>query len=112
MKRQDSRPNWARNAIPTIYGWADPKTGEILVAKRGLSNPVIGFKRGRPFIQTTVPETSVEEVILEITSFEKQQPTAFVEIEITPETSVPETSVINEDMPPPRRRGRPAKVKE
>lgn len=37
------------DAIATIYGWALPKTGEILVAKRGLPNPVEGFKPNRPF---------------------------------------------------------------
>jgi hypothetical protein len=37
------------DAIPTIYGWALPKTGEILVARRDLPNPVKGFKPNRPY---------------------------------------------------------------
>ena len=27
-------PNWCRNAVPTLKGWADPKTGELLVARK------------------------------------------------------------------------------
>ena len=29
-------PKWAPNAIPTARGWTHPKTGEILIARRGL----------------------------------------------------------------------------
>jgi hypothetical protein len=27
-------PNWAKNAIPTVRGWVDPKTGELLKAMK------------------------------------------------------------------------------
>lgn len=39
------------NAIPTIYGWAHPITGELLVSIKGLENPVEGYKRNRPWTQ-------------------------------------------------------------
>jgi hypothetical protein len=37
------------DAIATIYGWANPKTGELLVSKRGLPNPVEGYIPNRPY---------------------------------------------------------------
>ena len=27
-------PIWCKNAVPTLRGWADPKTGELFVSKR------------------------------------------------------------------------------
>jgi NAD-dependent DNA ligase len=27
-------PKWCKNAVPTLRGWADPKTGELFVSKR------------------------------------------------------------------------------
>lgn len=44
------------DAIQTIYGWALPKTGEVLVARRDLPNPVDGFKPNRPYIVKEVKE--------------------------------------------------------
>jgi len=35
-KPKNMPPAWAPNAKPTAKGWADPKTGEILVSQRGL----------------------------------------------------------------------------
>jgi hypothetical protein len=37
------------DAIATVYGWANPKTGELLVSKRGLPNPVEGYVLNRPY---------------------------------------------------------------
>lgn len=27
-------PHWCKNAVPTLRGWSDPRTGELYVAKR------------------------------------------------------------------------------
>lgn len=27
-------PKWCKNAVPTLRGWVDPKTGELFVSKR------------------------------------------------------------------------------
>lgn len=35
MSKQTA-PNWCKNAVATVRGWEDPKTGELLVAKKGL----------------------------------------------------------------------------
>jgi hypothetical protein len=107
-------PNWAPGAIQTIYGWANPKTGEILVAKRGLNNPVAGFVRGRPYV---APEPQ-QEVILDIKAPEPQQE-VILDIE-TPDILVPSTfvDIVVEPQPPikeapqQRRRGRSAKTKD
>jgi hypothetical protein len=32
-------PHWAPKSIPTEMGWVDPKTGELLVAVKGLKIP-------------------------------------------------------------------------
>jgi hypothetical protein len=47
------------DAIPTIYGWALPKTGEVLVCVRGLPNPVEGFVPNRPY-KGEIPKETTE----------------------------------------------------
>lgn len=48
-----SPPNWAKNAIPTKQGWVNPKTGELLVSKRGLlDNIQKGSKTVNPVEKT------------------------------------------------------------
>ena len=36
MSTNQTPPNWAKDAVATIKGWAHPKTGEILVSRYGL----------------------------------------------------------------------------
>ena len=48
--------------IPTEFGWANPKTGELLVSIKGLPNPVKNFIPGRPYNQEIIPQP-VEEVV-------------------------------------------------
>lgn len=31
-----SPPHWCRYAIPSVRGWCDPKTGELLIAVKGI----------------------------------------------------------------------------
>ena len=59
------------DAIQTVYGWALPKTGEILALsqspspnfnKRGLPNPVDGFKIGKPWNNYIPPVPQSQEV--------------------------------------------------
>lgn len=64
------------DAIATIYGWALPKTGELLVARRGLPNPVEGYRPNRPF--------KVEAVETAVKSAEEPNTPA-----ITPEPGIP-----------------------
>ena len=45
--------------IATEFGWANPKTGELLVSIRGLPNPVSDFVMGRPYNPKSV--TVIEE---------------------------------------------------
>lgn len=43
-------------AIPTQYGWVEPKTGELLVSiKGGCDDPVEGFKLNTPWIEPEKP---------------------------------------------------------
>jgi len=37
------------DAVATIYGWAHPRTGELLVSLKGLPNPVQNYKVNCPF---------------------------------------------------------------
>lgn len=32
-------PSWAKDAVATVKGWCDPKTGELLVSIKGLELP-------------------------------------------------------------------------
>lgn len=36
MTNRNTPPSWAPNAVATSSGWVDPKTKELLVAKKGL----------------------------------------------------------------------------
>lgn len=40
IDRTKTPPQWHPTAVPTIYGWVAPETGELLVSIRGLENPV------------------------------------------------------------------------
>lgn len=42
MKGTDTKtpPSYAPHAVATIYGWTDPRTGEVLVATTKLENPI------------------------------------------------------------------------
>ena len=54
------------DAIPTIYGWANPKTGEMLVSiKGGCENPVENYFQNQPWIQSTKVEVIPEEVVVQ-----------------------------------------------
>jgi hypothetical protein len=98
-------PKWAPNAIPTTGGWADPKTGEILVSVKGLANAQPRPSR-RSVITTVEP---VESPTLEIDNTEVELDTTFIELETTPapvETPTDATPVVQ----PKRSRGRPKKT--
>lgn len=107
--KKNAPPSWAPNAIPTVYGWASPDTGELLVAIRGLNNPVTGYKRNQPYIQ---PEPFVQEPSVQEPSVQEpfvQEPTAEVsEGQIL--TATIETAAIIEQVestPKKKRPGRP-----
>ena len=36
-------PKWCKNAVPTLRGWADPKTGELFVSKRFTQEQIDDF---------------------------------------------------------------------
>lgn len=76
-KAKNQPPAWAPNAKPTAKGWADPKTGEILVSQRGLLtevNPV------------PAPEPAPEPVVL---TEESPEPAPVVEEEPATEPAKP-----------------------
>lgn len=67
-KQKNQAPKWAPDAVPTVRGWADPKTGEILVSQRGLKDPVEDFEfrrdrgMGRKDVDSQMPEAEVSEI--------------------------------------------------
>ena len=78
MDKQYRKPH--PDAIATKYGWALPKTGEVLVCRRDLPNPVEGFKPNRPFIvKESKPEVKpakpakVEPVVEEVKEEKKPE---------------------------------------
>jgi len=50
-----SPPLWCPTAIPTSKGWVDPKTGEVLVARKDLSVP---NNRNKPKLTEVVEHTA------------------------------------------------------
>ena len=75
------------DAIPTIYGWANPKTGEMLVSvKGGCENPVENYFQNQPWVEQVkviIPEPIVEVVPEEVIIIQ-QEPV----VEVTPEIVV------------------------
>lgn len=84
------------NAVATKFGWAHPVTGELLVARRDLPNPVDNYKPNRPFVkqentaQEVTPEV-IPEVNPEVVETVVEQPTQVVEPEIIKESEKPKT---------------------
>jgi hypothetical protein len=105
-----SPPKWAPNAIPTIFGWADPKTGELLVSKKGLSNVVSNYRRNsRPSKDELL---STIDVTLDISTSDDLVESTFVDLEVEPAEL--EDAVEKDESPvleevKPRRPGRPKK---
>lgn len=52
------------DAIPTIYGWAIPSTGEVLVSIRGgCESPVVDFYPNRPWTGSILKPEVIETII-------------------------------------------------
>ena len=60
------------NALPSIFGWFLPKTGELLVSIRGLENPVDGYIPNRPY--TTANNVEPIPEIVEVTTANNVEP--------------------------------------
>lgn len=54
------------DAVATIYGWAHPKTGELLVSKKNLPNPIKNYKRNCPPVLEKEKIKKVEKQPVEI----------------------------------------------
>jgi hypothetical protein len=68
-------PAWAKDAVPTIRGWVDAKTGELLKAQKGLvtETPSSETKKKRgPYKKRTAKDT-VESTVEEQTATETEQ---------------------------------------
>lgn len=61
-----TKPNWAPHAVPTARGWEDPKTGELLVAIRGIDLEL--------FASESAVEANAEPVLLVETQSADVQP--------------------------------------
>ncbi|MFA6198787.1 MAG: hypothetical protein WC679_00020 [Bacteroidales bacterium] len=65
------------DAVATIYGWAHPRTGELLVSMKGLPNPFENYKLNVPFRQekkeTEVRVDPVEEIKVDEPTEEVQE---------------------------------------
>ena len=58
------------DALASEFGWFLPKTGELLVSIRGLSDPVKGYKPNTPFILTqtlTAAQTEETDTLVQVT---------------------------------------------
>jgi len=63
-------PAYCPQAIPTINGWVDPATGELIVSMKGLPGAVSDYKRGKPYVPMPVTVTTIDttpEVTPEVT---------------------------------------------
>lgn len=100
------------NAIATVYGWALPETGEILVSKRGLPNPVKGFKPNRPFKMEDVIENTIEEAVESVASVVETEPEIFPENELPIPTTPEDLDKLLGSDTEPKGPGRPRGSKD
>lgn len=49
-------PHWCKDAIPSVRGWCDPKTGELLISVKGIQFDVL-----KP-----VTEKAVDKVVVDV----------------------------------------------
>ncbi len=52
-------PKWCKNAVPTLRGWADPKTGELFVSKRFTQEQIDEYNGVEVVEQYSEPEVEV-----------------------------------------------------
>ena len=52
-------PRWCKDAVPTERGWADPKTGELLISRRFNADEIAAY------INPASGQVVVEEVVHE-----------------------------------------------
>lgn len=79
------QPN--KNAVATKYGWADSKTGELLVSVKGLPNPIENYTINKPFKYQEI----TSEVIIET----KENISEVIE-ETTPEVIIETKETVTE----------------
>lgn len=100
------------DAIATVYGWALPKTGEILVSVRGLPNQVEGFKPNRPFKVEVAAKKAVDEVVEPAALVIKLEPGIPPENELPAPTTPEDLDKLLGADAEPKGPGRPQGVKD
>lgn len=77
-------PAWAKDAVPTIRGWVDAKTGELLKAQKGLvtETPSSETKKKRGPYKKRATKEAVESTVDEQTSEETHSPVEGPDAEI------------------------------
>lgn len=66
-----SPPHWCRDAIPSVRGWCDAKTGELLIAVKGIEFDVkepVEDEAQKVEFEIGVPSPKVPEVTAEVTA--------------------------------------------
>ena len=64
-----SPPHWCRDAIPSVRGWCDAKTGELLIAVKGIEFEVlepVEVEIKKTEINIGVPSPKVPKVAAEV----------------------------------------------
>lgn len=103
---QSKRPR--PDAVATKFGWAIPKTGELLVSIRGLDVEVHDYKPNRPF--TYVPPIARKAIQEQRAKPVEEQAEEILSVEDEPEETLQEDLKVTQT---PKKRGRkPTALKE
>ncbi len=109
-KQKSSPPAFAKDAVATVRGWADKKTGEILVSQRGLPDVDESFKfrrdrgLGRAEVDAKMPKSEVAELAPKPNVVEKA-------VNTPADTDVKEEGTLKEDVKPTPKKRRTRKKK-
>lgn len=110
-------PAWCKDAVATPRGWAHPKTGELLIALKGMKaelwkNPYQDAELVMVDDPSTQEVALIDEVVTQEVIQETIQETTPIDETVTETTPIDEVvtteSTINET-PEPKKRGRPRK---
>lgn len=74
-------PRWCGNAIATDKGWTNPKTGEVLLASRGLASRINEFEAEKKMRADEAAKKKAGELKIDIT-LKVEEPVESIPVEI------------------------------
>lgn len=92
----DQPPKWCKNAVPSDRGWVNPKTGELLVGRKGLKRKIEEFLIEKEIRENELSVNEAREEVLTEEPVETEEKTK-TENEGSEDKTETETDETNEE---------------